>query len=87
MKLSRLREQVDSIGPIRIRKICSSTFPLELFYGSISVCPAKEVHVRFCKRRGVDEVFLMVNLPAVSVFTSYLFWVKVPLSQHRSQLH
>ena len=35
----------------------------------------------FCKRRGADNFFHMVNLP--SVFTFYLFWVKVPLSQHR----
>ena len=46
----------------------------------------KEVHVRFCKRRGTDNFFLMVNLPVVSVFTFYLFWVKVPLSQHRPAL-
>ena len=35
----------------------------------------------FCKRRGADNFFLMDNLPAVSVFTFYLFWVKAPLSQ------
>ena len=40
----------------------------------------------FCKRRGADDFFLMVNLPAVSVFTFYLFWVKAPLSQHRPAL-
>ena len=40
----------------------------------------------FCKRRGADDFFLMVNLPAVSVFTFYLFWVKTPLSQHRGAL-
>ena len=40
----------------------------------------------FCKRRGADDFFLMVNLPAVSVFTFYLFWVKVPLAQHRAAL-
>ena len=47
---------------------------------------AKDVHVLFCKRRGAEDFFLMVNLPAVSVFTLYLFWVKTPLSQHRSAL-
>ena len=33
----------------------------------------------FCKRRGADDFFLMVDLPAVSVFTFNLFWVKAPL--------
>ena len=28
----------------------------------------------------------MVNLPAVSLFTFYLFWVKAPLSQYRPAL-
>jgi hypothetical protein len=37
----------------------------------------------FCKRKGADNSFLMVNLHTVSVFTFYLFWVKAPLSQHR----
>ena len=40
----------------------------------------------FCKRRGADDFFLMVNLPEVSVFTFYLFWIKAPLSQHRPEL-
>jgi hypothetical protein len=40
----------------------------------------------FGKRRGADIFFLMVNLPAVSVFIFYLFWVKVPLAQHRAAL-
>ena len=40
----------------------------------------------FCKRRGADDFFLMVNLPAVSFFTFYLFWVKAPLPQHRPAL-
>ena len=40
----------------------------------------------FSKRRGADDFFLMVNLPAVSVFTFYLFWVKAALSQHRPAL-
>ena len=33
-----------------------------------------------------DDFFLMINLPAASVFTFYLFWVKTPLSQHRPAL-
>jgi hypothetical protein len=41
----------------------------------------------FCKRRGADDFFIMVHLPAVSVFTFYLFWVKAPLSQHRPALN
>ena len=38
----------------------------------------------FCRRRSADDFFL--NIPAVSVFTFYLFWVKTPLSQHRPAL-
>ena len=41
------------------------------------ICRVKRFMSVFGKRRGADDFFLMVNLPAVSVFTFYLFWVKV----------
>ena len=41
----------------------------------------------FCKWRDADDFFLIGNLLAISDFTFYLFWVKVPLSQHRPALH
>ena len=46
----------------------------------------KEVHVRFLQKKRRTRLFLMVKLPAVSVFTFYLFWVKAPLSQYWPEL-
>ena len=51
------------------------------FYSGIKPHSLKRFMSVFCKRRGADA-FFMVKLPAVSVFTFYLFWVKTQLSQH-----
>ena len=47
----------------------------------------KEVHVRFCKRRGADGFFSIPHLLQFATFTFHLFWVNTPLCQGRAALH
>ena len=53
---------------------------------SLFVLYPKEVHVRFCKRRGADGSFLIPHLMQFYILTFYLFWVNTPLCQGRAAL-